>query len=49
VFRVKGDLAQFPFDNGRDGELRITARVSDAALDVNPSAVQSERSNDTAK
>ena len=49
VFRVKGDLAQFPFDNGGDGELRITARVSDATLDVNPSSAQGERSNDGAK
>jgi len=49
VFRVKGDLAQFPFDNGRDGELRITARVSDATLDVNPSNAQEERSKDGAK
>ena len=48
AFRVKGDLAQFPFDNGRDGELRITARVSDATLDVNPSGAQGERSNDGA-
>ena len=46
AFRVKGDLAQFPFDNGRDGELRITARVSEATLDVNPSGAPGERGND---
>ncbi len=45
--RVKGDLTQLPFDGGRDGELRITARVSDATLDVHPAAVPGERATDT--
>ena len=49
AFRVKGNLAQFPFDNGRDGELRITGRVSDATLDVNASGAQGEHFNEGTK
>ncbi|MGH6612528.1 MAG: YhdP family protein [Burkholderiaceae bacterium] len=36
--RVRGDLAHFPFDRHRDGEMRVTARVHDATLDVQPAA-----------
>lgn len=42
--RVKGDLARFPFEGERDAEFRVAARVTDAALDVHPVAVQRERS-----
>jgi len=44
TMRVKGDLSRFPFGAERDAEFRIAARVVDAALDVHPTAVQSERS-----
>jgi uncharacterized protein (TIGR02099 family) len=44
--RVKGDLARFPFEAERDAEFRVAARVTDAALDVHPAAVQRERSGE---
>jgi uncharacterized protein (TIGR02099 family) len=36
TFRVKGDLAQFPFVNPAEGEFRVAGRVSGATLDVFP-------------
>lgn len=41
AFRVKGNLAQFPFHSAKEGEMRATARVSGATLEVHPAAVQS--------
>jgi uncharacterized protein (TIGR02099 family) len=37
-YRVKGDLARFPFVDPADGEFRIAGRVTDATLDVFPAA-----------
>lgn len=36
TFRVKGDLARFPFLDPADGEFRIAGRVTGATLDVAP-------------
>ncbi|MGZ9031430.1 MAG: YhdP family phospholipid transporter, partial [Burkholderiaceae bacterium] len=36
TFKVKGDLARFPFTNPADGEFRIAGRVTGATLDVFP-------------
>lgn len=49
AFRVKGHLAHFPFDGERTGEMRITARVGDATLDVYPALhpAPSERASDS--
>jgi uncharacterized protein (TIGR02099 family) len=38
TFRLKGDLARFPFTNAADGEFRIAGRVTGATLDVLPGA-----------
>ena len=38
-FRLKGDLARFPFMNPADGDFRIAGRVSGATLDVYPGAM----------
>lgn len=38
TFRVRGDLARFPFMNPADGEFRIGGRVTAATLDVHPVA-----------
>ncbi|MEP6607694.1 MAG: YhdP family protein [Burkholderiaceae bacterium] len=46
-FRVKGDLAQFPFSGERRGEMRITARVTDGTLDVHPTDIRAKA--DTAR
>ncbi len=47
--RVKGDLARFPFEGERDAEFRIAARVTDAALDVHPAAMQGDRSTEATR
>ncbi|MBA2412780.1 MAG: TIGR02099 family protein [Burkholderiaceae bacterium] len=36
ALRIKGNLAHFPFGPGREGEMRISARVHDATLSVAP-------------
>ena len=38
--RIKGDLARFPFENERDSEFRVAARVAGATLDVHPAGAQ---------
>ena len=42
--RIKGDLARFPFEGETDSEFRVAAHVTEASLDVHPSAIQSDRS-----
>ncbi len=49
VLRVKGDLARFPFHSAQEGELRVTARVSGATLDVYPAAAQGDRADGSAQ
>ncbi len=44
--RIKGDLARFPFEGESDSEFRVAARVTEASLDVHPSATQSDRTAD---
>ena len=38
-YRIKGDLARFPFINPADGDFRITGRVTGATLDVHPAKI----------
>ncbi|MBA2547375.1 MAG: TIGR02099 family protein [Burkholderiaceae bacterium] len=45
IFRVKGDLAHFPFGGDRPGEMRLTARVADATLDVHPDPTRADRTD----
>lgn len=40
TFRLRGELARFPFVNPADGEFRIAGRVTGATLDVYPMAMQ---------
>jgi len=40
TFRIKGDLAHFPFGAERPGEMRLAARVTDGTLDVHPNTLQ---------
>ena len=47
--RIKGDLARFPFEGERDTEFRIAARITDAALDVQPTSGQGARSADATR
>ncbi len=49
TFRVKGDLARFPFQNPQEGEMRATARVSGATLDVYPAARKEARTEGDAQ
>ena len=41
--RIRGDLAQFPFEGEHDAEFRVAARVTDTSLDVHPAAIQGDR------
>ena len=36
AFRVRGDLAKFPFPVSADGEFRVSARLRDGMVDVGP-------------
>ena len=36
TFRLRGDLAKFPFPAAADGEFRVAARLRDGVLDVSP-------------
>lgn len=36
TFRLRGDVAKFPFPAAADGEFRVAARLRDGALDVSP-------------
>ncbi|HTN50459.1 MAG TPA: YhdP family protein [Burkholderiaceae bacterium] len=38
AFRLRGDLARFPFPAAADGEFRVTARLRGGVLDVAPQA-----------
>ena len=45
TFKLKGDLARFPFMNPADGDFRIEGRVTGATLDVFPAAMHDDAKN----